>query len=133
MGHGTASSHILPGRLEMLLRGAWARSVGQRRDSSARLAAVRELRTWVRSRVSCAAVVAVKPSAGKGHSSGNRICRNCLHAVVELVGAEKGCRLVAAAERADAARVTEEVKAAEHTAGGKSLTPKPPSRKGRCS
>jgi hypothetical protein len=64
--------------------------------------------------VSCAAVAAVKPSAGKGHSSGNWVCRKCQHAEVALVGEEKGCRWVEAAERAEAARVAEEMKAAAH-------------------
>jgi hypothetical protein len=94
---------------------------------------VRALRTKVGNRVSFAAVAAVKPSAGGGHRSGNWVCRNCQHADVTLVGAEKGCRWVAAAERAEAARVAKEMTAAAHAAGGKSLTPKPPSRSGRWS
>jgi hypothetical protein len=52
------------------------------------------------------------------------------HADVALGGSVKGCRWVAAAEKAEAALVTEEMKAAAHAAG-KSLTPKPPSRSGR--
>jgi hypothetical protein len=52
---------------------------------------------------------------------------------VELVGAEKGCRWVAAAERAEAACDAEEMKAAAHAAGGTSLTPKLPSCNGRWS
>jgi hypothetical protein len=92
---------------------------------------VRALLTLVGKRVSCAAVAAVKPFTGAGHRSGNWVCRKHQHADVAPVGAKEGCRWVAVAERAEAARVTEEMKAAAHAAVGKSLTPKPPLQSGR--
>jgi hypothetical protein len=52
---GTASSHVLPSRLEMRLWRARARPVGHRRVSSAWLVAVRALRSWVGNRVLCGA------------------------------------------------------------------------------
>jgi hypothetical protein len=44
---------------------------------------------------------------------------------------EKGCRWVAAAEKAEAPCIPEEMKGAAHAAGGKSLTPKASSHSGR--
>jgi hypothetical protein len=45
--HGTALSHMLLGRLEMVLRRDRTRTAGNRRVNSARLAAAKALRTWV--------------------------------------------------------------------------------------
>jgi hypothetical protein len=66
---------MLPDQAEMLSSRAPARSVGQSRVKGAGLVAATVRLTLIDIGVGCAAVMAMKPSASLGHSSGNRVLK----------------------------------------------------------